>query len=473
MDLAHPESGVVETATFSADATRVLTTTRRSAYMWDVKSQTIDGKVVLSARMVGKAALSPGEAAVLSPNGQNVLTGSYLGEARVLNFSRASTSVVDGVLAGRGTAAFSADSGEVVVATFVGVAKVFDVKSGAELRDLPGHSPRAHEPGNRSPGQEDRDGWSRRHGQTLGPIHLDASVALTGHEKAVTWAAFDRTGAKLVTSSQDATARVWDATTGSVAACSQARKKRRECPLQSKLRAYRHSILQFASPASGTWRPGRSSPQLKGHTGLLETVEFNPSGTKVLTASHDKTARIWDAASGKEIIKPLDHTGPVVYATFGDNGSRIVTASYDRYARVWDADTGKLIACSQGAYRRREFGRIQPRWRAHPDGLARQDSALVGCAHGRKNRNRLRAHCRGPERSIQPRRNTGGHHLRRRDGAALGSRLATTVARRSAARKGLQRKAGRCSELYCRRRRALSFDCTSTRTGMSASRRAG
>ena len=37
----------------------------------------------------------------------------------------------------------------------------------------------------------------------------------------------------------------------------------------------------------------------------VEAVVFSPDGTKVATASNDKTAWIWDAATGKPLSKPL------------------------------------------------------------------------------------------------------------------------------------------------------------------------
>ena len=50
-----------------------------------------------------------------------------------------------------------------------------------------------------------------------------------------------------------------------------------------------------------------------------------------MTASADKTARLWDASSGKAIGLPMQHDGKVYSAAFSPDGQRIVTASSDKH----------------------------------------------------------------------------------------------------------------------------------------------
>jgi len=57
----------------------------------------------------------------------------------------------------------------------------------------------------------------------------------------------------------------------------------------------------------------------------------------VVTASSDKTARIWDARTGEPLGKKLQHDGQVWAATFDATGGRVVTVSDDNTARIWDA----------------------------------------------------------------------------------------------------------------------------------------
>jgi WD40 repeat protein len=61
------------------------------------------------------------------------------------------------------------------------------------------------------------------------------------------------------------------------------------------------------------------------------------------TPSKDKTARIWDAATAKDIAVLRGHENIVTSAAFSPDGKRIVTASVDRTARIWDPATTKEI----------------------------------------------------------------------------------------------------------------------------------
>ena len=79
------------------------------------------------------------------------------------------------------------------------------------------------------------------------------------------------------------------------------------------------------------------------HQDAVESAAFSPDGARILTASGDKTAKLWDAASGK-LIASFAHQGSVWHAAFSPDGTRILTASADKTAKLWDAASGKLIA---------------------------------------------------------------------------------------------------------------------------------
>ncbi|MGH8572944.1 MAG: WD40 repeat domain-containing protein, partial [Gammaproteobacteria bacterium] len=108
-------------------------------------------------------------------------------------------------------------------------------------------------------------------------------------------------GDRVLTGSQDNTARLWDARSGK--------------PLGEPLR-------------HGNW---------------VMAVAFSPKGNRVLTGSRDNTARLWDATSGKPLGEPLRHGNWVMAVAFSPEGDRVLTGSGDNTARLWDARSGKPL----------------------------------------------------------------------------------------------------------------------------------
>jgi WD40 repeat protein/serine/threonine protein kinase len=79
------------------------------------------------------------------------------------------------------------------------------------------------------------------------------------------------------------------------------------------------------------------------HQDVVNDAVFSPDGARILTASRDNTARLWDASSGK-LMASFAHQDGVTHAAFSPDGARILTASVDHSAKLWEASSGKLIA---------------------------------------------------------------------------------------------------------------------------------
>ena len=80
------------------------------------------------------------------------------------------------------------------------------------------------------------------------------------------------------------------------------------------------------------------------HAKPVVSAAFDPSDHRVVTASDDRTAAIWDVGTGKMILALKGHNAEVTYAEFSSDGNRVITASYDGTARIWDASSGAEIA---------------------------------------------------------------------------------------------------------------------------------
>ena len=77
---------------------------------------------------------------------------------------------------------------------------------------------------------------------------------------------------------------------------------------------------------------------LEGHTQPVTSVCVTPDGQHVVTASVDKTARVWLLADGSLVRTLEGHTGGVRSACVTPDGLHVVTASDDKTARVWPLD---------------------------------------------------------------------------------------------------------------------------------------
>ena len=67
---------------------------------------------------------------------------------------------------------------------------------------------------------------------------------------------------------------------------------------------------------------------------------FSPDDQFVATASYDKTAQLWNAATGLPCYKPFEHMIGVPFADFSPDGRFLVTAGFDTLAKIWDLKTG-------------------------------------------------------------------------------------------------------------------------------------
>ena len=93
---------------------------------------------------------------------------------------------------------------------------------------------------------------------------------------------------------------------------------------------------------------GRELRTLRGHGDRVVSAQFSPDGTMALTASDDRTARLWDVVRGKELQTLQGHENAVVSAQFSADGKLVLTASWDKTARLWDTASGKELRILRG-----------------------------------------------------------------------------------------------------------------------------
>lgn len=220
------------------------------------------------------------------------------------------------------SARFSAGGDLVTTASYDGTARIWDVSTGRELRAHAdwvldaAFSPNGAELLTVGP-DSNLYLWNGRTGKRVSQI-------LGAHDESITSVEYSPDGTEFVTASDDDTAKIRDSTTG-------------------------ETISTLESYLDGD--------ESRGHYDTVNSASFSPDGNRVVTASSDWTARIWDADSGEEILMlarnpkaefPESHSGQVLDAAFSPDGELVVTVGADKLARVWDAETGEQLRVLRG-----------------------------------------------------------------------------------------------------------------------------
>jgi WD40 repeat protein len=100
---------------------------------------------------------------------------------------------------------------------------------------------------------------------------------------------------------------------------------------------------------------GRVVATLDAHADALSFVRFDDAGARLVTASHDRTVKVWDVAARKLELEFKGHGFPVGGASFSPDGSLVASCSYERppgtvvgTVRLWDSVDGTVLRTLEG-----------------------------------------------------------------------------------------------------------------------------
>ena len=81
---------------------------------------------------------------------------------------------------------------------------------------------------------------------------------------------------------------------------------------------------------------GEIVQSLPGFPRFICALAYSPDGRRIASASGDGALRVWNSATGQELIK-LDGEGELLSVTFSPEGRRIAAMGADGWVRIWDS----------------------------------------------------------------------------------------------------------------------------------------
>jgi WD40 repeat protein len=88
---------------------------------------------------------------------------------------------------------------------------------------------------------------------------------------------------------------------------------------------------------------GREIRIFTGHSDLIQSIAFSLYGKNAVSASGDKTIKLWDITTGQQIRTFIGHTDYVSSVAFAPDGQHVLSGSKDETVRLWDVSTGKEV----------------------------------------------------------------------------------------------------------------------------------
>ncbi|MEO6253079.1 MAG: caspase family protein [Ferruginibacter sp.] len=107
--------------------------------------------------------------------------------------------------------------------------------------------------------------------------------------------------------------------------------------------SYNATLKSYSAKVWNT-EDGKLLKVFSGHNSSLLNAQFSPDGEKIVTTSFDSTAKIWEVVTGKLLHDLKGHEGGTKNAMFSPDGKKMITFAYDSIVKIWDVGSGKKLA---------------------------------------------------------------------------------------------------------------------------------
>src|SRR6266566_4944633 len=178
-----------------------------------------------------------------------------------------------------------------------------------------------------------------------------------GHSDRVLSVAWSPDGKRIATASTDRTVHVWDAATGKSIfthaghASSPVNAVAWSPDGKFIVSAGDDKTVQIWDPTKDTRQniftyllsPNRSNLLYRRHSGRINAVVWSPASRRVASASSDRTVRVWDAATGREVLISAKRSSAVNAVVLSPDGRRVASGSNDKTVQLWNTLDGSHI----------------------------------------------------------------------------------------------------------------------------------
>jgi hypothetical protein len=247
---------------------------------------------------------------------------------------------------------FSPDGRYLALADTDRAVTVWDLATGQAAITLRGHDGEVigaiFSPTGRRLASASKDGMVKLWDATTGQEVL----ALRGHTKAVSGLAISPDDRRLASASEDGMVKLWDAITGQEIFAFERGKATVPGTFGSVLGQSTTRVLfspdnrylvsfGFPDRTAEVWdaASGQHAFTLRGHMEGIKDLVFSPDGRRLASSGGDGTVRIWEATTGQEYISlPVGHSGiDALGLAFSPDGRRLVCWGYRGPIIIWDA----------------------------------------------------------------------------------------------------------------------------------------